>query len=810
MKYLAASLLLWFLLCPVANAQTKGTPAIYTGPGGTQTSKAWYDASLFDNEVCLGIQKAIAAATPATAGIVIDARHYRPTTAGSPLPCTVNPFAVLGDPTNPIVLVVGGDSASSQGAAGTQGGIVLLPGAAIATDVPWLVPQSWSIFGEGAQITTIVPSTTFQANKSRYVDPLGATVSTSSTDVAVTGHGTTWPSSLVGMVLFVCNTCSSADYTNAQAVGIVTDWVSGTRMLLGTPPLVTIPPNGQPYVLQAPLMAWATTTACTTGTPPPPQCSGVLQTNTTGSVIQDIGLDCQGALSAPVQGCIPFWDQYGQERSLGIRWQVSNFASQDNSSNPIPSIGIGIYGSTAQNGGPFEHIQMSPGALVDQTTTCVEVGGALPVVAGLPNHPPMRGIHGLTCTGPHSPTAKFVGTGVDINTQNFTLSNAHFENLSIGVRVGKLGAATGINVQDVTGGIVQGTTDTHVPTMVDIKPDNASTAPATADINLSALYQPYTTGGPALNDEISGNVTSEAVLSFYSLGNGTGTGGANTRPILTTSSSFSSTPCATCVSSAATLANNAVLLGGGNRTAQTSSNFNVSGAQLNLGSSGASGVLGLIGSTSGSTVYTLTPNNAATSATANGSLNINGSQLNVGTTGTTGALGLVGSSGSSYTLTPNAAATAATASGNLTVSGGTLQLGTQSTTLGTLLMTGSTSGAVSLSPPAVAGNGSVTLPSLSGSAPVGNGCGSTNGSVNCGNVALGGSFHIIFGVAQLSSGLATISNILPAFTNNTTWNCVTSDTTTPANASKATPNSGNQLAIAGSVSDKISYICMGN
>jgi hypothetical protein len=223
-----------------------------------------------------------------------------------------------------------------------------------------------------------------------------------------------------------------------------------------------------------------------------------------------------------VTNCVPFWDQYGQERSQLKRVDVTNFSS----------IGIGIYTATAQNGGPFEDIQMAPGA----TATCVEVGGT-----GVGGPPPMRGIRGFTCTGSGS------GTGVDINTQNFDLLDAHFESLGVGIEVGSLTAAAGISIINITGG---GSMGSAVSKIVDISSLCATNAPTacnsatTANINVRNIFSPFspTSSQRALVDNITNNTTNEATLAFYSLGDGSGSSGSSTRPLLTTSSTFASAP----------------------------------------------------------------------------------------------------------------------------------------------------------------------------------------------------------------------------------------------------------------------------
>jgi hypothetical protein len=321
------SLVVLVTISPAQNA--KGAAAVYSSAtGNIAPSAVWVDASQFTTlaaptDVCLAIQAAIASVgvSGTAAGVVIDARNFvLPSTSPFVLPCSVNPFTVQA---NPLVLVTGGSSGTSPGSAG---GVVLLPGATIATNVPWLVPQSWSVFGEGALVTVLAPANGFPT------PPTGGTVSVSSTSTS--GSDTVgWSAGVVGGVLLVCSSCTPS-FTTAASAGIISDWKTSTTFNLGTNAQMTI--AGGSYVIMEPLMAWATTSPGTT--------TGAFQKNTTGSVIQDIGLDCSqnaGGSTYPT-GCLPFWDQYGQERSQLKRVRVTNFAG----------LGIGIYGSMAQNGGP--------------------------------------------------------------------------------------------------------------------------------------------------------------------------------------------------------------------------------------------------------------------------------------------------------------------------------------------------------------------------------------------------------------------------------------------------------------------------
>ena len=467
-----------------------------------QPAGLWLDASQFGkSDICTNIQAAIAAlpTTPAPGGAVIDARNFAPQPSNSFVHCSVNPFTVQA---NPLILANGGTTTGPLNCTsvptppGCLGGVLLLPGFTISTDVPWLVPGNWSIVGQGGKVTILAPSTTFSSNLAAYTN---GTVSGTSGTRALTGAGgASWNANMVGMVFTACGTsgvCNAAasSYLSATVVGIVTNWISATQLDLGSNLQATLTSPSY-YTLQAPVLEWATTSVCTT-------CTGALQSNTSGSVIQDIGLSCvvNAGGGSPISGCIPFWDQYGQERSQLKRVSFSGFLG----------LGLGIYTSSAQNGGPFEDLDMLSGPTgIVAGTTCVEVGGT-----GVGGQPPMRGIRGLTCTNAQK-TSGTDGIGVDINTQNFSLSDAHFEDYSLGVEIGDLSSARGILISDITGGNSLGT-------VVDINANCAlSTGTncqsiATADINVQSVYQ--STSTTTFKDNISIHTATEAVLGLYSL-----------------------------------------------------------------------------------------------------------------------------------------------------------------------------------------------------------------------------------------------------------------------------------------------------
>jgi hypothetical protein len=133
----------------------------------------YVDVSQFaEGDICLDIQAAIATlpTSPAITGAVIDARNFAPPAGFTYLSCSVNPFAIFNQPTNPMVLVGAGYCTTCPPSTpvvpitpGSSGGVLLLPGTLISTNVPWYVPVSWSVIGEGANVTQLAPSSTFQA-----------------------------------------------------------------------------------------------------------------------------------------------------------------------------------------------------------------------------------------------------------------------------------------------------------------------------------------------------------------------------------------------------------------------------------------------------------------------------------------------------------------------------------------------------------------------------------------------------------------------------------------------------------------------
>ncbi|MBI3334562.1 hypothetical protein HYZ97_03685 [Candidatus Pacearchaeota archaeon] len=172
-----------------------------------------------------------------------------------------------------------------------------------------------------------------------------------------------------------------------------------------------------------------------------------------------------------------------------------------------------------------------------------------------------------------------------------------------------------------------------------------------------------------------------------------------------------------------------------------------------------------------------------------------------------------------YTLTGVAAKTL-TFNNSLTLAGTDATTMTFPTTSATVARTDAAntftgiqtfSSAPVLSTGTLTNTGTITFPTNTGSLGTGYSCGNAiaaNGT--CANTAQAGTMHAIFGSATLAAGASTITGISPAFTSSTSWWCATSDTTTTANASRAVPSSGTALVFAGTATDVIEFVCMGN
>lgn len=133
----------------------------------------------------------------------------------------------------------------------------------------------------------------------------------------------------------------------------------------------------------------------------------------------------------------------------------------------------------------------------------------------------------------------------------------------------------------------------------------SSTANGAWTFNVGSMTHLRARASALASGTVGVNINASAAPIFVS---GGGAGGSTAFPVTVTGGVSGAVPCftSTTTESAGTLLTaNAVVLGGGAGVCPlTSANLNLSGAQLNIGAAGAQGILGLVGTTSGT--FTIT------------------------------------------------------------------------------------------------------------------------------------------------------------------------------------------------------------
>lgn len=81
-------------------------------------------------------------------------------------------------------------------------------------------------------------------------------------------------------------------------------------------------------------------------------------------------------------------------------------------------------------------------------------------------------------------------------------------------------------------------------------------------------------------------------------------------------------------------------------------------------------------------------------------------------------------------------------------------------------------------------------------------------TTTCANTVVG-TPRFVRGTVALAAGAAVVSGISPAFTSTSTFNCTATDTTAAAAVSVAM-TSASSITFAGTSTDTISYLCVGN
>jgi hypothetical protein len=209
-----------------------------------------------------------------------------------------------------------------------------------------------------------------------------------------------------------------------------------------------------------------------------------------GVRLENLTVDCNG-----VKGCIGIRNTRSQEQS-GIRHiLVEN----------ITGIGLDVYGSAAQNSGPYEDLELYGGenGNVTSDSLCARV---LEV-------PAFRGIHGATCNFNNYSVHPKVGIEMD---SSGTLADIHIEGTENGIGLGIHSPGSGAILENIYGG------GPNIRNLVHVYRGE----------NILLMGLARQTTPVTLVDELSGQTFVDSEVAFYAIGNGSG----SNQPRITSSS----------------------------------------------------------------------------------------------------------------------------------------------------------------------------------------------------------------------------------------------------------------------------------
>jgi hypothetical protein len=209
-----------------------------------------------------------------------------------------------------------------------------------------------------------------------------------------------------------------------------------------------------------------------------------------GVRLENLTIDCNG-----VKGCTGIRNTRSQEQS-GIRHiLVEN----------ITGIGLDVYGSAAQNSGPYEDLELYGGENVNVTSDSL--------CARIVEVPAFRGIHGATCNFNNYAVHPKVGIEMD---SSGTLTDIHIEGAENGIALGVRSPASGAILQNIYGG------GPNIRNLVHVYRGE----------NILLMGLARQTTPVSLVDELSGQTFVDSEVAFYAIGNGAG----SHQPRLTSSS----------------------------------------------------------------------------------------------------------------------------------------------------------------------------------------------------------------------------------------------------------------------------------
>jgi len=199
----------------------------------------------------------------------------------------------------------------------------------------------------------------------------------------------------------------------------------------------------------------------TTGWCPSSGCAGISVENLT---LDGNGIATTGIVNSEAQN-------YSYVRRVNL-YQISGSA-------------LKIYGS-AQNSGPYSEIACTPGSSAGSSTHCAQI-------LNVATH----GIHGMTCTGPSTPTTT---AAITLDAPNNSLEDIRVQGFEEGVAIGSNSSATSPAQSNVLVNITGGTGVTNVIDISSTKPPsdltimgankNGSTTTILDNLTVSTITDP--------------------------------------------------------------------------------------------------------------------------------------------------------------------------------------------------------------------------------------------------------------------------------------------------------------------------------
>jgi hypothetical protein len=357
-----------------------------------------------------------------------------------------------------------------------KSGTLLLGNTTFSISSSWIVPDRWRVLGSGrgASSTSSSPNgtgTSIQANSSSFGPVVSSGhASTTAGSPGVTGSGLTgWTTALVGQMFVAAGGAVQAPILSVT---------NQTNLTLTIPAQTGL--SGSTYSITPPLIQFnPTNNISTTGL-------------ATGVSVSNLNVDCNS-----ITGGVGIQNWWAQELSY----------AQDVSIFDCNAISLDVETSSSQNSGPYANISSTNDAAsrANANTLCAELLSS--------SQTDLRGVHGLTCIASITPAPSI---GIDASMESLSLEDLHLEGYVTGISIGTNAEANNLTLINATGG----TGKPGMTTLINIV-NPTSYSPNNNEVNLFGLNS----GGVAtiLNDQIMGTNLSDSSLSFYVLGQGSGT-----------------------------------------------------------------------------------------------------------------------------------------------------------------------------------------------------------------------------------------------------------------------------------------------